>query len=283
MRLLDISQDMSTAYHPQTDGQTERVNQVLEHYLRTFCAWDQKDWVDLLPYAEFCYNNTVHSSHKMTPFYVNFGYHPRDNYPAEVMDSNVPGAEKYVLKLEKLRKDMQDTLMLAKERMAKYYNKSVADNEPKFKVGDKVMVNGKNIKTIRPTKKLDHKMHGPFKVKRLVGPYAYELEIPAFVGRPHPVYHISLLEPYHKNQIAGRRSPTPPPLLDLGPNEYEIESIKASQLVKGQVLYLCHWKGYSNDHRTWEPYENLMNGAEETVRDFHLNNPGQERDSRVEV
>ena len=94
---------------------------------------------------------------------------------------------------------------------------------------------------------------------------------------------VSLLEPYHKNQIAGRRSPTPPPLLDLWPNEYEIESIKASQLVKGQVLYLCHWKGYSNDHRTWEPYENLMNGAEETVRDFHLNNPGQERDSRVEV
>ena len=59
MRLLDISQDMSTAYHPQTDGQTERVNQVLEQYLRTYCAWDQKDWIELLPYAEFCYNNTV--------------------------------------------------------------------------------------------------------------------------------------------------------------------------------------------------------------------------------
>ena len=50
---------MSTAYHPQTDGQTERVNQVLEHYLRTYCAWDQKDWIELLPYTEFYYNNTV--------------------------------------------------------------------------------------------------------------------------------------------------------------------------------------------------------------------------------
>ena len=115
MRLLDISQDMSTAYHPQTDSQTEKVNQMVEHYLRTFCAWDHKDWVDLLPYAEFCYNNTVHSSHKMTPFYVNFGYHPGDNYPAEVIDSNVPAAEKYILKLEKLRMDIRDTLMLAKE------------------------------------------------------------------------------------------------------------------------------------------------------------------------
>jgi len=283
MRLLDISQDMSTAYHPQTDGQTERVNQVLEHYLRTFCSWDQKDWVELLPYAEFCYNNTVHSSHKMTPFYANFGYNPGDNYPAEVIESNVPAAEKYILKLDKLRKDMRDTLVLAKGRMAKYYNKNVASQELKFRVGDKVMLNGKNIKTIRPTKKLDHKMRGPFKVKRLIGPYAYELDIPAFVGRPHPVYHISLLEPYHRNEIPGRRSPTPPPLLDLGPNEYEIESVIASQLVRGQVLYLCHWKGYSADDRTWEPYENLMNGAEDVVKNFHIKNPGQERDPKVEV
>ena len=66
MRLLDVSQDMSTAYHPQTDGQTERVNQVLEQYLCTFCARDQKDWLELLPYAEFCYNNTIHSATKLT-------------------------------------------------------------------------------------------------------------------------------------------------------------------------------------------------------------------------
>ena len=79
MRLLDISQDMSTAYHPQTDGQTERVNQVLEQYLRTYCSWNQKNWVELLPYAEFCYNNTVHSSTKLTPFYASFVYHPGHN------------------------------------------------------------------------------------------------------------------------------------------------------------------------------------------------------------
>ena len=88
---------MSTAYHSQTDSQMERVNQVLEHCLRTFCTWHQKDWVDQLPDAEFCYHNNVHSSHKMRPFYVNFGYHPEDNYSAEVMNSNVPAAEEYLL------------------------------------------------------------------------------------------------------------------------------------------------------------------------------------------
>ena len=149
MRLLDVSQDMCTAYHPQTDGQTERVNQVLEQYLCTLCAWDQKDWLELLPYAEFCYNNTVHSATKVMPVYANFGYHPIDNYPAEVVESNVPAAKEYVENLAKLRKDMRETLILARERMTKYYNRNVSEKEPTFKVGDKVIVNTKNIKTKR--------------------------------------------------------------------------------------------------------------------------------------
>ena len=214
MRLLDVSQDMSTAYHPQMDGQTERVNQVLEQYLRTCCAWDQKGWLELLPYAEFCYNNTVHSATKVTPFYGNFGYYPIDNYPAEVVESNVTAAEEYVENLAKLRKDMRETLILARERMAKYYNRNVSEKEPTFKVGDKVMVNAKNIKTKRKSKKLDYKMRGPFKVKRLIGSYAYELALPYGAGKVHPVYHISLLEPYYRNEIPGRRSPSLQPVVD---------------------------------------------------------------------
>ena len=122
MRLLDVSQDMSTAYHLQTDGQTERVNKVLEQYLRMYCSWDQKNWMELLPYAEFCYNNTAHSSTKMTPFYAAFGYHPGNNYPTVEVVSDVPPAEEFILKLKKLREDMRDTLILARQRMAKFYN-----------------------------------------------------------------------------------------------------------------------------------------------------------------
>ena len=113
MRLLDVSQDMSTAYHPQSDGQTERVNQVLEQYWRMYCSWDQKNWMELLPYAEFCYNDTVHSSTKMTPCYAAFGYQPGHNYPAVEVVSDVPAAEEFILKLKKLREDMRDTLILA--------------------------------------------------------------------------------------------------------------------------------------------------------------------------
>ena len=283
MRLLDVSQDMSTAYHPQTDGQTERVNQVLEQYLRTFCAWDQKDWLELLPYAEFCYNDTVHSATKVTPFYANFGYHPIDNYPAEVVESNVPAAEEYVENLAKLRKDMRETLILARERMAKYYNRNVSEKEPTFKVGDKVMVNAKNIKTKRKSKKLDHKMRGPFKVKRLIGSYAYELALPYGTGKVHPVNHISLLEPYHRNEIPGRRSPSPQPVVDLGDDIWEVAKILASRVHRKRVQYLVRWKGSSPDEDTWEPYDNIIGGSGESVQDFHQDNPGQERDPRVKV
>ena len=283
MRLLDVSQDMSTAYHPPTDGQTERVNQVLEQYLPTFCAWHQKDWLEFILYAEFCYNNTIHKATKVTPCYANFVYHPVDNYAAEVVESNVPAAEEYVENLAKLRTDMRETLFLARERMAKYYNRNVSEKEPTFQVGDNVMVNAKNIKTKRKSKKLDHKMRGPFKVKRLIGSYVYELALPYGAGKVYPVYHIFLLEPYHRNDIPERRSPTQQPMVDLGDDIWEVKKVLASRVRRKRVQYIIRWKGFGPDENTWELWENIEDGAVETVKDFHKDNPGQERDSRVKV
>src|SRR5437660_1202828 len=83
--LLSIKRRLSTAFHPQTDGRTERVNQTLETYLRTFINYDhdQDDWNQLLPHAEFAYNNSYTVSIKMTPFYANYGYHPKTILPID--------------------------------------------------------------------------------------------------------------------------------------------------------------------------------------------------------
>jgi hypothetical protein len=70
---------MSTAYHPDTDGQTESVNQTLEQYLRAFCNFEQDNWSEMLPIAEYAYNNSVTSATAMSPFYANYGYHPTTN------------------------------------------------------------------------------------------------------------------------------------------------------------------------------------------------------------
>jgi len=161
--------------------------------------------------------------------------------------------------------------------MVKYFNQKVAEKEPTFRVGDWVMVNAKNIQTRHPTKKLDYKLHGKFRTKRLIGINTYELELPPSTGNIHPVFHISLLEPYHLNNILGRHSPSPPPV-DLQKMEYHVEKISTSELRKGRVWYLVSWKGYGPDDDTWEPDENLQDSAAVTVLKFHQDNPRKLRD-----
>jgi len=177
---------------------------------------------------------------------------------------------------------MKENMKTAKTRMAKYYNQKVAKKEPQIKVGDWVMVNANNIKTKGPSKKLDSKLRGKFEIEKLCGTNAYRLKLLPLTDNIHPVFHVSLLEPYCKNIIPGRRSPTPPPV-DLEQQEYVIEKIKITEIKPGQVKYLVSWKGYGPDEDTWEPYENLKDGGEHVVRQIHLDNPHKPRDPEVLV
>jgi len=81
---LGIGRSMSTAYHPQSDGQTERINHVIESYLRFYCNYEQNDWASMLAMAEDAYNNSKHSATKISPLYGNYGFKPRTNWPTEV-------------------------------------------------------------------------------------------------------------------------------------------------------------------------------------------------------
>jgi len=177
---------------------------------------------------------------------------------------------------------MRENIKAAQTRMAKYYNQKVANKEPQFKVGDWVMVNAKNFITKIPSKKLDCKLRGKFEIEKLCGTNAYRLKLPPLSGKIHPVFHVSLLEPNRQNTIPGMRSPTPPPV-DLEQEEYVIEKIKTTELKGGQVKYLVSWKGYGPDEDTWEPCENLKDGGEHVVRQFHLDNPLKPRDPEVSV
>ena len=178
---------------------------------------------------------------------------------------------------------MRETLILAREWMAKYYKRNVSQNEPTFKVGDRVLVNAMNIKTKRKSRKLDHKMRGLFNVKRLIGSYAYKLGLPYGAGKVYPVYHISLLDPYHRNEITGRRSPSTQPVVALRDDIWEVGQILDSRVHRRRVQYLVRWKGSSPNEDTWEPDYNIIAGSEESVKDLYRDNPGQESEPRVKV
>ena len=187
--------------------------------------WDQDHWVDLLPFAGFCYNNTVHTANKPTPFFAAYHQHPENNFKNtsdNATESNNPEAVNTVKDLDTMREAMRKNMKAAQTLMGKYYNQKVANKEPQFKGGDWVMVNAKNIKTKRLSKNLDYKLSGEFEIEKLCGTNAYRLKLPPLSGKIHPFFHVCLLEPYRQNTMPRRRSPTPPPV-DLEQQEYVIE------------------------------------------------------------
>jgi len=202
--------------------------------------WDQDDWVDLLPFAEFCYNNRGHTATKQTPFFAAYHQHPHNNFKNprdDATERNNPEAVKAVEDLDPMKKAMMENMKASKTRMDKSYNQKLANKELQFKVGYWVMVNDKNIKTKRPSKKLDYKLRGKFKIEKLCGTNAYRLKLPPLSSKIYRVFHVSLLEPYSQNSIPGRRSPTVPPV-HLEQQEYVIEKIKSTEIKGAQVKYL---------------------------------------------
>jgi len=106
-KALGISCNLSTAFHTQTDGQTESANATLEQYLRVYYNYQQDDWERLLPIAEFCYNNTQTGTTKITPFFVNYGYYPRFLPDLGTRNDKTPEVSEYVEVLRKLHEDLR--------------------------------------------------------------------------------------------------------------------------------------------------------------------------------
>jgi len=188
---------MSTAFHPQTDGQTERLNQTIEAYLWAFVAKEQDDWVSLLPMAEFPYNNSVTTGNGMTPFFANYGFHPAAIDPPTEGPLN-PASTIYAHWMQTVHEESRQGLEAAQERMRRYTDPA-RRSPPAYRIGDLVMLNGRNIKTHRPMKKLDHKNHGPFQVEKIISPLAVCLILPR-KWKIHNVFHVSLLEPYRTSE-----------------------------------------------------------------------------------
>lgn len=256
--LLGCSLNLSSAYHAQTDGQTERTNRTLEHVLRSYCSYDQSNWAKLLPMAEFAYNNTASASTQQSPFYVNYGYHPI--MPSNIGISSNPAAVTLLENIQNIQQQLQTALKIAQNRYEHYANQDRKDLT--LAPGDKVLLDARNITTTRPSKKLDYKRLGPFKVLEQIGKVAYRLELPPSMSQLHPVFHVSLLEPWKDPNEAThepRQPPPPPPELIDGELEYEAEKILDHKKIGRKVKYLVKWKNYPLSDATWEPEAHLAN------------------------
>jgi len=185
--MLGIESKLSMVFHPQTDEQTERVNQELEQYLRMFIDHRQEQWPDWLGTVEFTYNNQVHSSTKMSPFKANYRQDPRMGFEMR-RKGKYERAKKFVTKMKEIQEEAKVALGKAQEEMKKYADRKRAEVD-EYKVGDLVMLRTKNLKyqiVGRRTEKLTERFVGPYKIKKIVSLNAVELELPSTV-KIHPV------------------------------------------------------------------------------------------------
>jgi hypothetical protein len=262
---LDIKLKFSSPSHHQTNGLTERVNSVIEQYLRCFANYKGSNWSNYLYLAEFSYNNAIQESSNYSPFYANYGFNPRHS-PEIPSNIDVPRAEDFVVNLSDLSKELKKNLETASKKQENFANKH-RTQAPEFKKNDKVWLNSSLILRNK-NKKLKPRKLGPFKIIKKISPVTYKLDLPKKY-RIHPIIHVSELEPYYEDNFNRTQAPPPPVIID-DEEEYEVEKILDKRKHYGKIQYLIKWKGYSLSDASWEPESNL--NCPELIKEFNESN-----------
>lgn len=260
---LAIRRRLSTAYHPQTDGQTERTNQTMEGYLRCYVNDEQNDWPMLLASAEYACNNAKNATTQKTPFEVVYTFSPtmRKNIEVARPESTNQASKDRAEAILTAQKQLAAAWHEANSKMVEYYNRKRTDMS--FKVGDWVLLSSKNIRLLKHSRKLADRYLGPFRIDARVSATAYRLVLPQKYGRIHPVFHVSVLEKYHL-----RPGCEPPEPIEVdGEEEHEVEKVLDVEGRGKRRRYLVRWKGWDEAYDSWEPVDALAN-AQQLIADF---------------
>ena len=214
----------------------------------------------------------------MSPFYANYGSHPRFVSEIQVSaDHAAPAAKDFTSHLYETHERLVENVKKAQDSQARYYD---AKHKPiEFQPDDMVWLNTSNISTSRPSKKLDWKRLGPFKIVKRIGLQAYQLALPPTMRHIHDVFHVSLLDPVKATRLDPHLPPAPPALYVKDDQKYfEVEDILDSKREGRRLYYLIKWKGYPESENSWE----LLSGipARGLVKEFHRRNPGKPGEPR---
>ena len=275
--LLDMKLHFTSGWHPSADGQTERMNQTVEQYIRIFCSYQQDDWDKLLPLAEFALNNAPNASTGISPFYANKGYNPAITVHPE-RDVAETHARDYAVNLQDLHQFLREQITFAQTRYKETADKRLLI-DPDIKVGEKVFISMKTLTTIRPTRKFSETFAGPYEVIGKPSAASYTIRLPKSMAGVHPVFHVSQLEPHFPNPFPGREEP-PPAAVELinGEEHFEVKQIVDSKLdrrFRAPLRYLVEWHGYENtdEQYSWVGAHDI--NAPEHLENFHRRFPNK--------
>jgi hypothetical protein len=267
--LLKTKLSMSTAAHPESDGQTERMNRTIEVMIRHFVNSQLDNWAEMLPLLEFSINSTIGPTGK-TPFEIVYGFNPPN-----LLDLSANQPSSTVLSLEELQGlwvEVRDSINDSQTIQAKYANQNRSP-PPNFNIDDFVLLSTKHF-TTKFRAKNAHKFQapyiGPFKILAKISDVAYRLDLPASF-KIHNVFYSGLLKPY-KGEY---NQPTPPEPVLLADNSigYIVESILRRRKIRNSFQYLVKWKDYPEYESSWEPRKNLMKDVPDLVEAFDKAHP----------
>jgi hypothetical protein len=273
--MLGTKLNMSTSYHAQTDGQTERANRTLEDALRAYVNSQQDNWDELLPLMEMAYNNSIQASTGFSPYFLNNGREmatclSRSMQKADILHS-APAAGETLKRWEEALNTAKEHILKAQERQKKY-----ADRHRRsltFGIGDRVLLSTENLRErMNGAPKLLERFIGPYAVKRVISSTAYELDLPKSM-RLHPVFHVHLLQPYidskaaFPDRVPYHARPAPAVQNDETEPEWEIEAVLNKRTRGRKIYYLVSWKGYPMEEASWEPEDHLAN-AKQIIAEF---------------
>jgi hypothetical protein len=244
----------STAFHPQTDGQSERANRTLEEYLRHFVSPRQDDWDDWLDLAEYAINDSVNPATGYSPFFLCFGQSPLSVLDVALGPVLVPAAQVTADDMHSVLQHAKTNLHAAQQRMMAQQNAHRRDVT--FSVGDLVRLSAANLSLPSTmSKKLAAKYLGPFPVQQVISPVAYRLKLPPTL-KVHPVFHVSLLQPWHTQpELPHPAVMSRPPPVDVEEDRFYVEKLlDKRQRKRGRgvsIEYLVRWRGYGPEDDMW--------------------------------
>ncbi|KAI2649902.1 Transposon Tf2-8 polyprotein [Labeo rohita] len=270
--LLGVNVSLTSGYHPQANGQVERLNQELTRFLRSYCLDHQEDWSRYLFWAEYAQNSLRKPATNLTPFQCTLGFQP-PLFPWSGEPSDLPAVNSWFQRSEETWDRAHVHLQGAIRRYQEQANRSRRPN-PAYEPGQWVWLSTRDLRLRLPCKKLSPRYVGPFKIIKQITPVSYRLELPAEY-RISPTFHVSLFKPADDpagvENLEGTASQGPAPIVIDGEEVYRVNTILDSRRRRGQLQYLVDWEGFGPEERSWVASRDILDPSLTT--DFHTQHP----------